>query len=96
MKNIKIEVIQSNGSLFLEKPMLKIKRITFYLGTNLKKYSIYNFKSKIDKKFERNFLKFKFKGKVFQKYLKNLSKKKQFNFKFSSYRFFCFKFFKYF
>ena len=41
--------------------MLKIKQITFYLRANLKKYSIYNFDSKIDKKFERNFLKFKFK-----------------------------------
>ena len=28
MKNIKIEVIQSNGSFFFRKTMLKIKRIT--------------------------------------------------------------------
>ena len=41
--------------------MLKVKRIVFYLKANLKKYRIYNFNSKIDKKFERNFLKFEFK-----------------------------------
>ena len=41
--------------------MLKIKRITFYLRANLKKYSIYNFDSKIDKNFESNFLKIKYK-----------------------------------
>ena len=58
-KNIFLEkhknrsIKQSNCSLFLEKP--------FYLRTDLKKYSIYNITSKIDKKFEINFLKFKFK-----------------------------------
>ena len=41
--------------------MLKIKRIAFYLRAYKKKNSIYNFNSKIDKKFERNFLNFKFK-----------------------------------
>ena len=57
----KIEVFQSNGPLFLEKNILKIKPITFYLRVNLKKYSIYNFNSKNDKRFKRKFLKFKFK-----------------------------------
>ena len=32
---------------------------SFFLRANSKKSSIYNFNSKIDKKFERNFLKFK-------------------------------------
>ena len=31
-----MEVIQSNGSFFYRKTMLKIKRITFYLKANLK------------------------------------------------------------
>ena len=41
--------------------MLKNKGISFYLRTNLKKYSSHKLDSKIDKKFEGNFLKFKFK-----------------------------------